>query len=411
MPDVVVVGAGAAGVAAGRTLIAAGLSVEILEARDRVGGRAHTAAIDGRPIDLGAHWMHMAERNPLVPLAREAGFASRRAPDARPVYDAGQRMIGAQRRPMGEAWPRLDRILDQVLRSGRDRPLSECLPDVGDWSDTFAFDMGLYSGAPVEEVSAIDFHRVDDGSNRFLADGYGALITHLAKDLPVRLKSVATAVRRRGADLEVTTETESIITRRVIVTVPVELLKRGAITFEPGLSDEVAGAIASFIPAAYEHAILRWPESPLHENGADQLTLFRSDRIRGATMLACVGGSDLHYFELGGPHRAFWRDGNADAKSEFVRQFLHSHFGAESTRAEILHLTDWWNDPHALGSWSVCPPGKADAREVMRHHREGGVRFASEATSIAQANTTGGAWREGERAARKIIAELTGKAR
>lgn len=81
--DVAVIGAGAAGIAAARRLAEARrVSVLVLEARNRVGGRAWTVEQDGLPLDLGGEWPHSADRNPLVPLAEQLGFSLyRRQPD------------------------------------------------------------------------------------------------------------------------------------------------------------------------------------------------------------------------------------------------------------------------------------------------------------------------------------------
>ncbi|MFC6745424.1 FAD-dependent oxidoreductase [Methylobacterium persicinum] len=94
-PDVVVIGAGAAGIAAARTLLAAGLKVAVLEARNRVGGRAWTVALRGHPVDLGAHWLHAGPINPLVALGRERGSAS-----------AGRRSRATPGWPVARPWPR-----------------------------------------------------------------------------------------------------------------------------------------------------------------------------------------------------------------------------------------------------------------------------------------------------------------
>src|SRR6267143_692357 len=81
--DVAVIGAGSAGIAAARRLVEAGhLSVLVLEARERAGGRAWTVEADGIPMDLGCEWLHSADRNVLVPLATELGFAiNKQRPD------------------------------------------------------------------------------------------------------------------------------------------------------------------------------------------------------------------------------------------------------------------------------------------------------------------------------------------
>ncbi|MBN9063199.1 MAG: hypothetical protein BGP06_09635 [Rhizobiales bacterium 65-9] len=406
MLDAVVIGGGAAGIAAARTLDAAGLSVAIVEARDRLGGRAHTILLDGAQVDEGAHWMHMAEVNPLVGLARRAGFTSRRAPEDRPLYDNGRLTTGARRRAMDRGWPKLDQAVARVARSGVDETLAASLPALGEWTETFAFGLGLYSGADIRELSAIDYARTADGTNRFLKDGYGALLARLARPLTVHLGRPATRLRSGEDRVVVETAAGDVEARWAIVTAPTGVLKGGAIRFDPELPADLVDAVAGFSPAAYEHAILRWPESPFHRNGADQLTLFRGDQATAAAMLACIGGGDLHYFELGGPHAKIWRNGDEAWKRAHVREVLSLHFGKESDAAEILHVTGWWSDPWSRGSWSVCAPGRYVARDALRHYSGGRLRFASEATSPDQWGTVGGAWREGARAARKIIAAL-----
>src|SRR4051794_41418143 len=109
-PDVAIVGAGTAGIAAARRCLAAGLSVAVVEARQRVGGRAVTVTMRGHGIDLGAHWLHSGRANPLVRLAEEGGERLRRAPRARHVLIAGRPATAAERRgpraPVGGGPPR-----------------------------------------------------------------------------------------------------------------------------------------------------------------------------------------------------------------------------------------------------------------------------------------------------------------
>ena len=80
--DVVVIGAGAAGIGAGQRLVEAGLRVVILEARDRIGGRSQTVATAAGPVDLGCEWLHSADRNPFTAIAQGFGLAlDERLPD------------------------------------------------------------------------------------------------------------------------------------------------------------------------------------------------------------------------------------------------------------------------------------------------------------------------------------------
>src|SRR5258708_14794897 len=90
--DVAVIGAGAAGIAAARRLAAdSGVSVLVLEARERPGGRTWTVEADGIPMDLGGEWLHSADRNVLTPLAEKLGFAIHKV---RPDWTARLRNSG-----------------------------------------------------------------------------------------------------------------------------------------------------------------------------------------------------------------------------------------------------------------------------------------------------------------------------
>src|SRR5689334_16407123 len=90
--EVVVIGGGAAGIAAGRRLHDAGIDCAIVEARDRLGGRAWTvAAPDGSAIDLGCGWLHSAPRNPWTAVAEAEGLTVDKSPPpwSRPAMTAG----------------------------------------------------------------------------------------------------------------------------------------------------------------------------------------------------------------------------------------------------------------------------------------------------------------------------------
>jgi phytoene dehydrogenase-like protein len=192
--DVVVVGAGAAGIAAARRLLAAGLSVAVLEARDRVGGRAITMGLRGHPVDLGAHWLHAGPINPLVKLGFVRGEPLRRAPqDGHLVI--GRRMgRRADRAAFDRAFAIADRTLTHAARSETDEPAARALPLLGPWRERIATVHGLVSGRPLEEVSLRDFPSMEYSDNFFIAGGFGAFVARLAKGLPIRLGAAVRAV-------------------------------------------------------------------------------------------------------------------------------------------------------------------------------------------------------------------------
>ena len=400
--DVIVIGAGAAGIAAGRALRAAGLTFTLLEARARTGGRAAAITLGGRRIDTGAHWMHMQQANPLVPLARELGVALRPMPGGHPYYDGAERLERESLALFQTRWEMIENAVAAAVSSGPDSSVGACFPDFGEWTETFAFNHSLYCGRPIEEISAADYARVEDSDNLFPAGAYADILTRLAEGLPLRLDAAVTRISWRGGGVTIEAAGAEYSARRCIITIPVMVLQSGSIAFDPPLPEALAAAIASFLRGNYEHVILHWPETPFGPGDADRLVFFKGGRSENMTLLAHIEGSDFHSAEIGGLTAA--GIGSAAEKEAFVRRFLASRFGAIALKGlTAAHATDWWSDPFSLGSWSVAPPGKAFAREALQAPVDGRLWFAGEAASPTQWGTVGGAWLEGCRAAREVI--------
>ena len=132
--DVVVVGAGAAGIAAGRRLVEAGAAVIVLEARNRIGGRAMTTATSlGIAIDLGCEWLHSADRNPWTAIARRLGCTIDEH-----LPDWASRLTRHGDDTMQQDWAAArDRFYDtlgQAATEPQDRVATELLPPGGRWN-------------------------------------------------------------------------------------------------------------------------------------------------------------------------------------------------------------------------------------------------------------------------------------
>ena len=190
---------------------------------------------------------------------------------------------------------------------------------------------------------------------------------------------------------------------------PVTVLKAGAIVFQPALPAVQRAALDAFLPAAYDHVILHWPDSPFTD-GPDQLTLFKGERARNISMLVGIEGSDFSYVEIGGALTTGFVGTPAEREAfcaSVALGELTRHFGLEATRGiEVVHVSNWWDDPLSLGSWSVLPPGKALSREAMQAGAGGRLFFAGEYASPKQWGTVGGAWLEGTRAAELALCIL-----
>ncbi|HEX6014571.1 MAG TPA: FAD-dependent oxidoreductase [Geminicoccaceae bacterium] len=192
--NVVVVGAGAAGIAAARHLTARGFAVTVLDARDRVGGRAWTALLDGRhPADLGCGWLHSADRNPWTGIALRLGLeVDRKLPDwgfrLAKARQLGAIEADARERSFAAFW----RAIEEPV--GPDRALADALPASDSWLPSFAAVTSSISSAGPAALSVADLAcYADSGLNWQVVEGYGRLVERYA-GLPVKLAAPAEAV-------------------------------------------------------------------------------------------------------------------------------------------------------------------------------------------------------------------------
>src|SRR5262249_8208225 len=179
--DVAVIGAGAAGIGAARRLREAGtVSLLVLEARDRVGGRVHTIAPAGFPLDRGAEWLHSADRNPLSPIAQRLGFSVHRPPPewTTPLRRSGETIeADADGSALREAQKLARR---HVATEAEDGSLAIVLQPGGRWNELLEATSSWANGAALDQVSIKDYVRYEDSEmNWRLGEGYGSLVKSL----------------------------------------------------------------------------------------------------------------------------------------------------------------------------------------------------------------------------------------
>jgi monoamine oxidase len=403
--DVAIVGAGAAGIAAARRCLSRGLTVAVLEARDRVGGRAVTVPLKGHAVDLGAHWLHAGPINPLVRLGYARGEALRQAPVDGHLVLRGRLARRAQRTALHGAFELADRALTLAARASDDGAAAAALPLLGPWRERIATVHGLVSGRPLAQVSLHDFPSMEYADNRFIAGGFGAYVARLASGLPVALGTAVQGIDWSGPGVRLETATGTVRARAAVVTVPVMVLQADGIRFTPVLPDVTLAALSGFLSGTYEHVVLHWPGSPFSDR--DRLATILGRRLNPPGLLTRIDGTPFHYLELDHPTAERLRPHGPDAARRYARAVLTEHFGARSLHGlSIPAVTSWKTDPHALGSWAVAPPGHAPAREHLRAAVGERLWFAGEALSREQWGTVGGAWEQGERAADAVAETL-----
>jgi monoamine oxidase len=404
--DVVVIGAGAAGIGAARRLVAAGRSVAVLEARDRVGGRAWTQATRlGVPIDLGCEWLHSGDRNPLTAIARREGFTvDERPPDWGNLEDH-KRLVPEDRRGWSEARAEFARRVETAA-STPDRPAATLLDPGGRWNALLDAVSSFANGVELEHLSIHDYAAYDDsGVNYRVREGYGALFRHLAEGLPIRLGAAARTIDLTGREVRVETAQGTLDATAVIVTVPTTLLAAGALRFRPEFPEKLDAA--SGLPLGLADKVFL-------EIRGDAAVFPAGHHLVGATDRTAVGsyqlrphGNPLVAAFLGGRNARALEEAGAQAMAQFAIDELAGVFGNEIRgRLVPLATTTWALDPWAQGSYSHALPGRAGDRARLAVPVDGRLFFAGEAVSAHDFSTAHGAFLSGEAAAAEAIAAL-----
>lgn len=414
--DVAIVGAGAAGIAAARKIAAAGRRVVVLEASDRVGGRCATdTGIFGVPFDLGAHWMHTPDQNPLAKLAPRTGLDIYPAPPGQKIRIGRRNARESELEQFFSIMVRARRAIEDAARSKSDMSVAQAMPkDLGEWASSVEFYLGPFScGKDFADLSVADFQRSNERDvDAYCRQGLGSLLARLAEGGPVQ---ISTPVKRIGAQGRghITIETENkgaLQARAVIVTVSTNVLAEGKLI--PDLPKRQLEALNRLRLGSYERIVLDIPDNPFGL-AHDDLVFEKAEDRQTAALLGNVNGSSLAYIDVAG---SFGRELAAKGPREmtgFALEWLDKLFGADVKKAiRRTHATQWAFEPFVRGAFSAASVGgQASRRILMSEPLRDRVFYAGEAAHETLWGTVGGAWESGERAADlalKTLAPLTG---
>ena len=410
--DVIIVGAGAAGIAAARRLIAGGRRVAIVEAAAEVGGRCVTdTKIFGVPYDRGAHWIHMPEINPVAKLGTQTGLDIYPAPPGQRIRVGRRFARESEMEDYLAAQVRASTAIADAARRG-DVACSQALPkDLGEWRSTIEFFLGPFGcGKDLSEVSAVDFARSSERDvDAFCRQGFGTLLTRLAAGLPVQLNVPATAIEWGARNSsEVVTARSRLTAPAAIVTVSTNVLNARKIKFNPELPKRQLDALSKLKLGSYDHVALELPGNPLGLR-SDELILEKSNSPRTASLFSNVSGSTLCMIDVAG---SFGRDLSAKGEKEmvaFALEWLGNLFGTDlKSIVQRRHATRWNEEPNVLGAFSAASPGGQPSRRILMEPLNR-MFFAGEAVHETLWGTVGGAWESGERAAEAILRLFGGR--
>ena len=412
-PDVVVIGAGSAGLAAARRLLEQGRSVVVVEAADRIGGRAWTEnETFGLPFDRGCSWITGGHDTAYARMARDWGFEllDHRSADEAFFVD-GKRSSPAQKRAYYRAYDRIEALLDAAGEGTDDLPADSIIPPDLEYAGVVQTWLGpMDSGVDFKNVSTLDYARFGEvHSNYLVREGYGSIVSRFGKGLPVKLGAAVSAVDWSASGVTVKTSQGKLRARACIVTVSIGVLEAGSIRFTPALPEWKQAAIHNLpmgllvkIPLQFdgERFGLRpnqWLSYAVTEDMPAEACFFLTWPFDENLMIGWVGG------EIG------WRlsaEGTA-AGIEFALGELVKLLGSDARKHFVKgDMTRWADNPLTLGAYAAARPGHYPAREDIARAVGDRLFFAGEATAAPYYQLCSGAYDSGLRAAEEVVAAL-----
>ena len=407
--DIVVIGAGAAGIAAARRVMAANRRVIVVEAAGQVGGRCLTdTATFEVPFDRGARWMHNPDTNPMIRLARNAGLDISAAPPGQKIRIGRRNARAGETEEFLAALVRANRAIDDASRGRGDPSCASVLPkDLGDWAGTAEFVLGANAtGKDLKEISVIDKARAQERNAVFACrQGLGTLIAKLGEQVPLSLSTPASRISWSNRDVTVETPAGKIVARAAVITVSSNVLAAGNIRFNPDLPRRHLDAAARLSLGSYDHIALQLPGNPLGL-ARDEMIIEQSNSTRTALLFANMGSSSLCSIDVAG---SFGRDLSAQGEKAMVAfavEWLTKLFGSDAASAVKKSSATRWNaEPFVLGAMSAAIPGGQPSRRILSEPI-GCMFVAGEATHETLWGTVDGAWESGERAAEGALRRI-----
>ena len=433
--DVIVIGAGAAGLAAAAALARSGRSVLVLEARDRVGGRVWTRLEPAlaAPVELGAEFIHGDAPETRALLRQTGAPAIDTSGEHLSLIDGRlqqrtESLLGTVRAAFEEAdvLAQPDMSLEDFLASDAASSLSE---------PARAMARAFVSGFDAADPRLVSLHSVAeewrpggmlDSSQSRPGGGYHTALVALAgavdsEQVRLQLQTVVTSVRWSDRSVEVEGrwlgQPYRATARKAIITVPLDVLKTaagapGAISFTPALEAKQA-ALARLLSGPVLKVVLHyrrafWEEldggryadtSFFHAPGKAFPTFWTALPLRAPLLNAWVGGpSAARLCEL--------------SDEEIIRHALDGvrdvFFGGKGAlEPQAAYVHNWARDPYARGAYSYVAAGGGDARSALATPLAGTLFFAGEATdTTGDPATVTGALRSGARAAEEVNRHL-----
>jgi len=409
--DVVIVGAGSAGLSAARAAAEKGLSFVVVEASHRIGGRAYTEDFaQGQPFDLGCHWMHSASLNPFVAIADEHGFAYRRDGDyQRSVHHHGAWLDEKEHEAFEALGKANNMAIAEAARAGNDAPVADLIDLENPWAAYHAYWFSLGVSRDIDQTGACDVAAYNDTDENWpVIGGYGALVAAWAADVPVTLNAAVERIALTADGVDVATARGTVTGRTVLVTVSTNVLSSGRIAFEPGLPDWKTDAARELPLGVHNRIGVMLDDNPLAGERRDFATVMLEDDEVPFALEVGPYGYSYAVGVTGGRFGSWLERAGQEASVEYLVERMRAVWGNDIVRhvTDRIIVTAWEGDPWTLGSYSAATPGNAHQRKELARPIDDRIFFAGEATSPDFFSTCHGAYLTGRRAIDEIASVL-----
>lgn len=410
--DVVIIGAGAAGIGAGLALSRLGVRYIILEAKHRVGGRSHTdTETFGRPWDRGCHWFYSADVNPLRALADRLEHPYETENTAwMSALHLGDRW--ASEEELAEARDFMADGFARIASATEDVAIADILDQQGPWAGLLRDHVAQFRANEPSDISALVFARYQDTkSNLPVTGGVGTLFELMSRGLPIKTGCEVNRIGVSNGRVEIEGSNDTLVSAgAAIVTVSTEVLRAGTIAFDPKLPDEITSALEGISLGHAEKVAISLKSDPFgfSETTRVCLTGGSGNDTRFVQFEIIPDGRPLVVAHLGGDLAG---DLVAQGEAEMIDYALgalRSAYGSDIASAvDAAAATNWSADPWVRGGHSAVKPGRAGARGVLREPVAERIYLAGEATSKQHFATCHGAYQSGLEAAHRV-AEMLG---
>ena len=405
---IIIIGAGAAGIGAGLRLKALGVPFIILEANDRIGGRAYTDSTSlSSKWDKGCSWFHCADINPLVGWANKLGT----------LYDRHDRSENALFWSESD-W--LDATDSSTVNLNIQKRFQEIYAAAKLGHDVSISDTPVNNsfGAAVSEelvklmcseepqlASAVGYGDYNDtGVNWMVTSGYGDLINRMAADVPIRMNTKVLAISYQKGGVRVETSSGQLGARAIIVTTSTNVLRSGQISLPAGPAQQILELMEDVPCGTYEKIAIEFEHYPLNTANNEAIwiqsysdsnpTYFQIPPQKQPMLIAHVAGAQARELVEIGPQ------GMAD----FAIQKLTSVFGSNINKIiSGTATTSWQSDPLIMGGYSYTRAGAGQNRRKMIEVDTGEIVFAGEAFSLPWYGTAHGAYQSGQDVASQLV--------